>query len=90
LVLFAAAVLVVVVCASVGAVCDGVVPEDSGEDALARCSSPVLVGCWLSAVEPPVPDEPEVGVDGVGWEPLLPAVIPEPVPVWLGWALWLA
>jgi hypothetical protein len=45
---------------------------------------PVLVDCWLSGVEPPVPDEPsEVGVDGVAGEPLSPAVAPELVPTWL-------
>jgi hypothetical protein len=51
----------------------------------------VLVDCWLSAVEPPVPDEPsEVGVDGVAWEPLSLAVGPELVPIWLAWGLSLA
>jgi hypothetical protein len=50
----------------------------------------VLVDCWLSAVEPPAPDEPpEVAVDGAVGEPLSPAVVPAPVPVWLSWALWL-
>jgi hypothetical protein len=46
-----------------------------------------LVDGWLSPVEP-LPDEPsEVAVDGVGGEPLSPAVVPEPAPGWFAWAL---
>jgi hypothetical protein len=83
-----AAVLVVAVGASVEGVCGEAVAEGSGAGALALCPSPVLVDCWPSAVEPPLPVEPSEGaVDGDG-EPLSPAVVPEPVPVWLAWALW--
>ena len=85
-----AAVVVVAVGASVEVVCGDAVVEGSGAGALALCPSPVLVDCWPSAVEPPLPVESSEGaVDGDGGEPLSPAVVPEPVPVWPAWVLWL-
>ena len=70
-----AAVVVVAVGASVEVVCGDAVAEGSGAGALALCPSPVLVDCWPSAVEPPLPVEPSEGaVDGDGGEPLSPAV----------------
>jgi hypothetical protein len=72
----------------VDSVCGEVVAEEFPADAPALCCSPALFDCWLSAVELPAPDEPTgVAVAGVAWEPLSPAVDPEPVPVWLSPAL---